>query len=476
MTSMAEDSAAPPSDDPVPGWGQSLSAGAAGIALLHAEYAHAGLGRWDTVHQWAAAMTRSPVAAHPDACGLFRGAPAVAFTIHAANHPAYAKALARLDGHIATLTRHRLETAHRRIDAGQLPELCEFDLISGLTGIGAYLLHRHGGGDLLDGVLSYLVRLTKPLVIDGEELPGWWTDNGPNGKPSPSWPGGHGNLGLAHGISGPLALLSMTMRRGVTVAGQAAAIQRICAWMDHWHSDPTTQPWWPGMVSRTEYRTHTLRQTGPPRPSWCYGTPGIARAQQLAGLALNDPQRQELAERTLAKCGTDEQQLSQLSDASLCHGWAGLLQVTWRTATEAGQHGTGRPPAVPANTSGRASGPSRSARPRRVTGRHDRRTTDPTHRGGEHGARVPLGCLFALGRLTRAAANTNAVVTSGYARDQGLLTKGNDEHHRTYQLARGPARPHGRLHHRSRSRAIVSGGRRSADGSPPRIRPGRFRR
>jgi len=54
----------------VPGWGESLFTGAAGIALLHIEYARTGAGDWDTAHQWGTAMIRNPVTAHPDVCGL----------------------------------------------------------------------------------------------------------------------------------------------------------------------------------------------------------------------------------------------------------------------------------------------------------------------------------------------------------------------------------------------------------------------
>lgn len=36
--------------------------------------------------------------------------------------------------------------------------------------------------------------------------------------------GGHADLGMTHGISGPLALLALAMRRGVTVAGHAAGV------------------------------------------------------------------------------------------------------------------------------------------------------------------------------------------------------------------------------------------------------------
>ncbi|MGH3885759.1 MAG: lanthionine synthetase C family protein [Pseudonocardiaceae bacterium] len=217
-----------------------------------------------------------------------------------------------------------------------MPSLREFDLISGLTGIGVYLLHQHGESELLRDVLSYLVRLTEPLTVDGEPLPGWWTANGPNDRLSRRWPGGHGSPGIAHGIAGPLALLSTAMRRGVTVTGHADAIERICDWLEQWRGGTRSRPWWPGMISLREWKARTLQQPGPQRPSWCYGTPGLARAQQLAALALADEQRQRRAENILAGCVTDDTQLAQLGDASLCHGWAGLIQTTRRAAVTTG--------------------------------------------------------------------------------------------------------------------------------------------
>lgn len=62
----------------------------------------------------------------------------------------------------------------------------------------------------------------------------------------------------------------------------------------------------------------------------------MARAQQLAGLALGDRQRQRHAENALAGCIVDEDQLAQLGEASVCHGWAGLVQTTHRAANDAG--------------------------------------------------------------------------------------------------------------------------------------------
>jgi hypothetical protein len=325
----------PPGEDPSPGWSQSLATGAPGIALLHLERIRAGAAGSGTAHQWIAASTRRPITAHPEASGLYYGVPAVAFTLHAAGHEAYAPALAQLDGHIDTLTRSRLDEAHRRIDRRQLPRLREFDLIRGLTGLGVYLLHRHGGGPLLHDVLGYLVRLSEPMTVAGEELPGWWCADGPSSASTGRWPGGHANLGLSHGIAGPLALLAVSALHGVTVAGQAEAIERICDCLDRWRSGSGRQAWWPGTISRSEWTAQALRQTGPAPPSWCYGTPGVARAQQLASLALADRDRQQRAEQALAGCVSDDAQLGQLRDASLCHGWAGVLLTTWRASIDA---------------------------------------------------------------------------------------------------------------------------------------------
>ncbi|MFJ8754591.1 lanthionine synthetase C family protein [Streptomyces sp. NPDC102441] len=315
---------------------QSLYSGAPGIALRHIADAQAGREEWETVHAWVTAMVRHPVNADPEACGLFEGAPAIAYALHLADRPPYASALLTLDHHIATMTRLRLRAAHGRIDRRELPRLREYDLISGLTGLGVLLLTRGGHDALLLDVLRYLVKLTEPVRAGHDLLPGWWTGDGPELRPSLRWPGGHGNLGMAHGICGPLAFMAICMRRGRTVPGQAGAIRSICTTLDQWCLGTGERPWWPEVLSRSEWKTRSSRQHGPGRPSWCYGTPGIARAQQLAALALGDARLQHHAETALAACVTDEQQLAQLTDASLCHGWAGLVRAVQRAAADAG--------------------------------------------------------------------------------------------------------------------------------------------
>jgi hypothetical protein len=199
-TDMTSATVLPPAVDPEPGWSQSLATGAPGIALLHIERARSGLGAWSAVQQWATAATRHRISAHHRA-SLFTGAPAVAFALHSAGQSAYQPGLEALDHDICRVTAQRLAAAHDRIDRCRLPELAEFDVISGLTGIGAYLHHRNTDQETLRAVLAYLVQLTQPLTFGRQRLPGWWTGNGPQDVPSPEWEGGHSNNGMAHGIS-----------------------------------------------------------------------------------------------------------------------------------------------------------------------------------------------------------------------------------------------------------------------------------
>lgn len=316
---------------------QSLANGAAGTALLHIERAHTGRGSWPTAHAWVQKASSAPVSATDDAC-LYAGAPALAFVLHTAEAdgvPRYAPARERLDAAVTALVHRRLDRAHARIDRAEPAAFAEYDLLHGLTGIGAHLLNHTPGDDALGRILTYLVRLTEPLRVDGQTLPGWWVHHTPQRAGSDAFLGGHANLGMAHGVSGPLALLAQALRRRIEVAGQREAIERICAWLDAWRRESDGGVWWPQWITREEARTGRVEQPGPLRPSWCYGTPGLARVQQLAAIATGDPARQRMAEEALADCLADPSQLARIRDGGLCHGWAGLAQTVFRMAADA---------------------------------------------------------------------------------------------------------------------------------------------
>ncbi|MBT2405594.1 MULTISPECIES: lanthionine synthetase C family protein [unclassified Streptomyces] len=315
-------------------WPQSLAGGASGIALLHIERARTGHGDWDTAHTWMVAALHGDISAAANA-NLYFGAPALAFITHraASSSSRYLRVLERLDTATLTVTRNRLAAAHQRINRAERPPMEEFDLIQGLSGLGAYHLSRHPHHEITQDVLAYLVRLTEPLPAP-DTLPPWWMDVAPTGIPHADYPGGHGNFGLAHGIGSTLSVLSKALLHGLTVPGMADAVERICAWTDHWRQSDETAPWWPGQITMQQTTDNQVHSRLRPRPSWCYGVSGTARAQQLAGLALGDPARVQDAENAVLATLRDPLQLAKLPEIGLCHGMAGLLHAAWRMATE----------------------------------------------------------------------------------------------------------------------------------------------
>ena len=311
---------------------QSLASGTVGHALLAVERAVKGAGNWATAQRLIQhAAGRVDAAPH---AGLYYGAPAIAFLLHTTTvdgRDRYPAARQALDRHVRRLTRTRLTHATQRLRAGHPTTFAEYDLFTGLIGFAALLLHQAPGSSELGDVLTYLVRLAEPRYHDGLHVPGWWVEHDPD--PLYPTPGGHANLGMAHGAAGLLALLAHAARHGHHVTGQTEAIGWLCGWFDQWRQESPHGPWWPQWITRDELRTGHLTHDCPPRPSWCYGIPGIARALQLAAIATGDRARKTFAEHALAACLISPQR-DRLTDPGICHGLAGLYQTAHRAAAD----------------------------------------------------------------------------------------------------------------------------------------------
>ena len=295
---------------------QSLARGALGTALRLAVDTHTEPAAAPDLHDHVRGL--GPVVNGPDA-GLFYGAPALALVLHLA--PAgYRLALERLDEVNEALTRRRLTAAFARMDRRAPAAFAEYDVIRGLSGLGLLWLHRDTRPALVKDVLTYLVLLTAPTTGD---RPGWWVWHRPDDIQAP---GGHANNALAHGVAGPLAVLALARRRGITVDGHDHALRRVLDHLDAARHDDDTGCWWD--------RWDRDARTTPPPLSWCYGAPGLVRAQQLAALALQDRNRQVMLEQVLLR------QLEQIApgpaaNPCLCHGTGGLLRACERITEDA---------------------------------------------------------------------------------------------------------------------------------------------
>jgi lantibiotic biosynthesis protein len=334
---LADPAAMPRQLSAQPWWHQSLACGALGIALLHVERAAAGAGPWRRAHEWLTAATRQLVSAGRGS-HLFYGAPALAHVLAraaVAGNSADERTLDVLEQAITREALTRTGRARIRMDNGILPDLAEFDLIRGLTGFGSYLLRRDPGSKALRAILSYLVRLTVPVTVDELTVPGWWTTADPAGNLTVGFTGGHANLGMAHGIAGPLSLLAVAARDGITVDGQLTAITTICTWLDSWHVGTPAGAAWPFWISLPQYRDGQSAVCYPQRLGWCYGTAGIARALQLAGIAIGDMTLKSMAEHAMICALTEPANQAATTSPALCHGHAGLAVLAAAAAADA---------------------------------------------------------------------------------------------------------------------------------------------
>jgi hypothetical protein len=313
---------------------QSLASGPAGAALLDVERAMSGTGDWTTAVEHIRKATAGPISA-ADHAGLFFGIPAICFLLHAASADGsarYRTAAKVANDHVVAIAERRVGTAMELRTQGAPLAFKEYDLFYGLIGLASLVVRCLPDSAVLPGLLGYLVQLSTPRREDDLIVPGWWVEHDPD--PILPTPGGHANLGMAHGGAGLLAVLSLASSRGIEVRGQREAICRIVEFFDQWRQDGPDAPWWPQWLTREDLRSGQTSQAIPGRISWCYGTPGIARAQQLASLALGDSERQAQAERDLA-ASLNETQLGRIDGPGLCHGVAGIYQTAWRAARDA---------------------------------------------------------------------------------------------------------------------------------------------
>lgn len=223
----------------------------------------------------------------------------------------------------------------------------EFDAISGLSGIGAYLLCRGGR----PGVDAALREVTAALVhLTGEEngLPRWHTPEHllwSEGKEA--YPHGNLNCGLAHGVPGVLAFLAMASAAAVEVPDVPQAIIRVADWLAANRFDDEWGVNWPTAIPLVEAETPDGRilrgadartaPDGPSRCAWCYGSPGIARALWLAGEALDSDDYRDLAISAMEAVYRRPVPVRRIGSATFCHGIAGLLAITLRFANDTGR-------------------------------------------------------------------------------------------------------------------------------------------
>jgi len=199
------------------------------------------------------------------------------------------------------------------------PQDAPYDLINGLTGLGAYALARWprpGAAPCLLGVTEQLARRAR------EDTDGvyWWTPS--------SWRGLRGeryrppgvDLGVAHGIAGVIPFLARVHRLGLARPVVRPLLDGAVRWLLAHMIDTGAGPTVPYFVADGI-------EPGPARSAWCYGDPGVALALLLAARDVGEPGWAEVATGLALRAAGRPAEQTGVTDAGLCHGSAGLAHL-----------------------------------------------------------------------------------------------------------------------------------------------------
>ncbi|MEU9116770.1 lanthionine synthetase C family protein [Streptomyces sp. NPDC048483] len=329
-------------------WGPlTLANGLPGTALLYGELARTDDTWRPVAHRHLAAAGRAMASA--PGRGLFSGPAALL---------AAAQTCAGREGHYGSLRRglatwvaedqtERLGAFRARArEGGTGVDWAAYDLINGLSGTARLLLDSAADpaerGPAVESALTaslhHLVALTEPIRVDGHEVPGWWVpaELQISDRDRADYPRGDFNLGMAHGISGPLAVLCSAYEAGREVPGAREAIERIAKWLLGWTLRDEAGAYWPARAGWDEELAARRPAALFTRTAWCYGTPGVAAALFRAGGALGRPRWREAAVDALRAALRRDEARWAIEGPTVCHGYAGLLRVVARVAAASG--------------------------------------------------------------------------------------------------------------------------------------------
>jgi lantibiotic modifying enzyme len=306
----------------------SLSRGQAGLALLYTWLARTGrMPQADVLARQCldqAIDTMSTQAVPPSLYGGFTG---VAWAVELVD--------SLLDPHAEDRS-EAVDDALLRLLSREDLWPAPYDLVVGLTGLGVYALQRYPRPSAIECLRCIVVLLDECARQDQHGFYWWTPPTEILGQESrEQYPSGRADLGVAHGVAGPIALLGGICAAGVEQATARPLLEGAVSWLLA-QSVPTdagpTFPVWvaPGV------------EPSPARSAWCYGDPGIAAALLLAARGLGAVGWE--TEAVALACRAAERPAAETGvvNAGFCHGAAGLAHLYNRGYQLTGEPALGR--------------------------------------------------------------------------------------------------------------------------------------
>ena len=294
--------------------GPTLTGGAGGISIFFSYLAQAREDEAfaDTAVRFYEQMVETAVPGFPFLPGLYSGIAGVGWTVeHLAGR------LFSPDGEDGDEEDSNQPLDETLIESLREPWKGDYDLVSGLTGLGVYALERLPRPSALECLGGVLDRLAD-LAESGPEGTTWLSR--PELLPEHQrelFPGGYHNLGMAHGVPGVIALLGVLSGIAPLRDRAASLLAGAVPWL-------LAQELPPGSVSRF---TDFAESSRPARLAWCYGDAGIAAALLGAARHTGNPEWEREALRVALAAAKRDPESAGAVDTGLCHGTAGLGHV-----------------------------------------------------------------------------------------------------------------------------------------------------
>lgn len=319
---------------------ESLGSGFTGICLLmgQLDYLYPEDG-WDLVgHQYLERIRMMVEQRGVHDLSLYSGLAGILLAIYSLsrNGTRYQGMLDTLASWFEEAALHSLSLHQVEWEKGQL-QMSQYDTISGFTGVGRIAMlfpNRPAMRMVWEKTMDLFHVMCGEKNINGHTVPSWHISSEYQFQENEKlqYPQGNFNLGLSHGISGPLCFLSLSALHGVDSPLLINDIHRLAKFIHHWRVQDVEGMIWPGRVSFEEWLEDqpSPGSTQNHRDSWCYGVPGIARSIWLAGQAARNEEWIETGLRAYLDIEKRLYRKGGLSSSTLCHGIGGLLHLVQR--------------------------------------------------------------------------------------------------------------------------------------------------
>ena len=202
---------------------------------------------------------------------------------------------------------------------GKTPWKDDYDVVSGLVGIGVYALEalpKPRAKTLLEQIIMRLSEKAEEKEggvawkTEPELLPPWQRELAPKG---------YYNLGLAHGIPGIWAILAQAAAEGIQTDLATSLLEKSISWfLRQFIEKEESFPSWV-VVEGTSDRGS--------RYAWCYGEPGIAISLFSSARFLGRSDWEEKALSIMRRVAKAPPERAGVKDAGICHGSAGLAHI-----------------------------------------------------------------------------------------------------------------------------------------------------